>query len=143
MNAAAVVKQGSTLIQSVDWTRFSVEQWLEQYGLWINDQRASGVRGYSNPMASWSSTQEDRRRREYRLSQCMLLIGDDEGRAVMRLLADLKVSHAQVAQVIVGHAEYNKSFDVIAGQSMGAMSKGTVMNRYKDGLEYLQRRMGI
>jgi len=143
MSAAAVVKQGSTLIQSVDWTRFSVEEWLEQYGLWVNDQRDKGVQGYGNVFAGWLSTQQDRRRREHKLSQCMLAIDDNEARAVGRLLADLKQADKQVGHVVSSHIEYSKPFASIAAQSMGEMSPATACRRHKDGIEYLRKRMGL
>ena len=138
-----MVKQGSTLIQSVDWTRFSVEEWLEQYGLWVNSQRDKGVQGYSNVFSGWLSTQQDRRRREHKLSQCMLAIDDNEARAVGRLLADLNQADRQVGHVVVSHIEYSKPFTSIAAQSMGEMSPATACRRHKDGVEYLRKRMGI
>ena len=136
-------KQNSNLIQSVDWTRFSVEEWLEQYGLWVNDQQGRGVTGYHSVLGSWQSTQADRRRRDFRMRQCMLQVSDNEAQAVMRLLIDLKSVDAGIGAIVVAHIEQSRSFAAIAGMTQGQLSKTTVINRYRDGCEYLKKRMGL
>ena len=97
------------VMQAVDWSRFDLEGWLYQFGAW----QYTGVssRGHSNPIAV--SMEQARKKRKVRLTaiqkksiiagyftsdieplqtertKVVCDIGDDEARAVQRLVLDL------------------------------------------------------
>ncbi len=134
---------GSTLIQSVDWTKRSVEEWLEQYGLWVNDcNDKTGCISSDSALAAWTSNESDRRKRDHRMNQFALNISDNEAKAVMRLLLDLKTKDRRLGNIMIMRYEQKLSYAVIAARSMGAISKTWVIGLCQEGREYLQQRMG-
>jgi hypothetical protein len=137
-------KQNSNLIQSIDWSKRSVEEWLEQYGLWVNDCKdKTGCISSDSAMAAWTSNESDRRRRDHRMNQFALNISDNEAKAVMRLLIDLKHYDQQLGAIMVMRYEQRLSHAVIAARSMGGISKTGIFNRCRAGLDYLHERMGL
>ena len=106
MNAAV-----NHIMQSVDWTRFSLEEWLYQFGAWMNS--VSGVCGNSvNPIAvamdqavvkqkiaKLTEQQKkeiiaahflDSEKPKLTRSNITCLIDDNEARAVQRLILDMQ-----------------------------------------------------
>lgn len=136
-------KQNSNLIQSVDWTKHSVEEWLEQYGLWVNDQRTQNTSNNTSPLASLQAAQSDGRCRGLQMSRYLLRIDDNEAQAVMRLLIDLKAQAPCIGSIVIAHIEQYRSFAMIAAMTQGQLSKSTVIKRYREGCEYLKKRMGL
>lgn len=106
MNAAV-----NHIMQTVDWTRFSLEEWLYQFGAWMHSN--SGTCGKSiNPIAV-AMDQAVVRRKKFKLGvrkQCQVIadymiseqttlkgrgkvaceITDNEARAVQRLILDMQ-----------------------------------------------------
>ena len=106
MNAAV-----NHIMQSVDWTRFSLEEWLYQFGAWMHSN--SGTCGKSiNPIAVAMDQAVVRRKKfklgvrkqrqviaDYMISEQTTLKGrgkvtcditDNEARAVQRLILDMQ-----------------------------------------------------
>lgn len=136
-------KQNSNLIQSVDWTKHSVEEWLEQYGLWVNDQRTQNTSNGASPLATLQDSRSDGRCRGLQMRRYLLRIDDNEAQAVMRLLIDLKALAPCIGSIVIAHIEQYRSFAVIAAMTQGQLSKSTVIKRYREGCEYLKKRMGL
>lgn len=135
---------GSTLIQSVDWTKRSAQEWLDQYGLWVNScHDHSGRVSSDSALAAWTSNESDRRKRDHRMNQFGLAMSDDEARAVMHLLIDLKAAEPQVGAIVVMRVEQQLSYRVISARFCGSLSHQDVGRRYHDGLCYLTDRMGL
>ncbi|WP_151838008.1 MULTISPECIES: hypothetical protein [unclassified Acinetobacter] len=106
MNAAV-----NHIMQTVDWTRFSLEEWLYQFGAWMHSN--SGPCGKSiNPIAVAMDQAVVKRKKfklgvkkkrqviaDYMVSDevpktsrkgCACLITDNEARAVQRLILDMQ-----------------------------------------------------
>lgn len=103
MNAAV-----NHIMQSVDWTRFSLEEWLYQFGAWMHSnsgpcgksinpiavamdqavkKRKQQVKGKEQIIADWISSEEGFRQNR-RKHTCE--ITDNEARAVQRLILDMQ-----------------------------------------------------
>ncbi|AOA59922.1 hypothetical protein [Acinetobacter larvae] len=99
MNAAV------TIMQAVDWSKYDLQDWLKQFGLWQNSVFVSG--GGENPIyqamrkAKLKLSEKDRCKiiayylcdenfnDNVRGSRAVCLITDDEARAVQRLVLDI------------------------------------------------------
>ncbi len=108
MNAAV---QQQHILQTVDWSRFTLEEWLYQFGAWMNS--VSGTRGRSvNPIAV-AMDQAVVKRKKFKLgvkkkrqivadyfttedkpkrnrSSIVCQIDDNEARAVQKLILDIQ-----------------------------------------------------
>ena len=107
MNAAV------TIMQVVDWSKYSLEEWLYQFGAWMNN--VSGTCGKStNPIAvamdeaakklkhkinddiqkkivaDWICSDEDVPVPKLMRVKCACEISDNEARAVQRLILDMR-----------------------------------------------------
>lgn len=103
MNAAV-----NHIMQSVDWTRFSLEEWLYQFGAWMHSN--SGTCGKSiNPIAVAMDQAVKKRKQEVKGKEQIIAdwmasdevttvkrkgitceITDNEARAVQRLILDMQ-----------------------------------------------------
>jgi hypothetical protein len=77
-----------SLMASIDWSRYSVDDWLEQYGNWVNDRNDMGSSSGS-PMFSAVASHK---RKVGRSSNDACNITDDEARAVMRIILDMRTT---------------------------------------------------
>ena len=96
------------IMQTVDWTRFSLEEWLYQFGAWMHSnsgtcgksinpiavamdqavkKRKQQIKGKDQIIADWISSEEDFRQNR-RKHTCE--ITDNEARAVQRLILDMQ-----------------------------------------------------
>lgn len=103
MNAAV-----NHIMQTVDWTRFSLEEWLYQFGAWMHSnsgtcgksinpiavamdqavkKRKQQVKGKDQIIADWMASDEGYRQNR-RKHTCE--ITDNEARAVQRLIIDMQ-----------------------------------------------------
>ena len=103
MNAAV-----NHIMQTVDWTRFSLEEWLYQFGAWMHSnsgtcgksinpiavamdqavkKRKQQVKGKGQIIADWIASEEGYRQNR-RKHTCE--ITDNEARAVQRLILDMQ-----------------------------------------------------
>lgn len=103
MNAAV-----NHIMQTVDWTRFSLEEWLYQFGAWMHSnsgtcgksinpiavamdqavkKRKHQVKGKEQIIADWMVSEEGYRQNR-RKHTCE--ITDNEARAVQRLILDMQ-----------------------------------------------------
>ena len=103
MNAAV-----NHIMQTVDWTRFSLEEWLYQFGAWMHSnsgtcgksinpiavamdqavkKRKQQIKGKDQIIADWISSEEGFRQNR-RKHTCE--ITDNEARAVQRLILDMQ-----------------------------------------------------
>jgi len=103
MNAAV-----NHIMQTVDWTRFSLEEWLYQFGAWMHSnsgtcgksinpiavamdqavkKRKQQVKGKDQIIADWITSEEGHRQNR-RKHTCE--ITDNEARAVQRLIIDMQ-----------------------------------------------------
>lgn len=112
----AVVQQ-QHILQSVDWSRFALEDWLYQFGAWMNS--VSGTRSRSVHSAVISMEQMIVRRKKNKLtevqksqvlanyfasepmskgsrSSIVCQINDNEARAVQKLILDLQGQSAHL-----------------------------------------------
>ena len=129
MNAAV-----NHIMQSVDWTRFSLEEWLYQFGAWMHSN--SGTCGKSiNPIAVAMDQAVVRRKKfklgvkkqrqviaDYMISEQTTLKGrgkvaceitDNEARAVQRLILDMQgKSHVldEWLDAVIDRYFYNNSW---------------------------------
>lgn len=109
MNAAV---QQQHILQAVDWSRFTLEEWLYQFGAWMNS--VSGTRGRSvNPIAVAMDQAVVKRKQQKKLpeaensqiianyftvqdrpkrnrSSIVCQIDDNEARAVQKLILDIQ-----------------------------------------------------
>lgn len=110
------VKRVVPLMASVDWSRYSVEGWLEQYGNWVNDQNgrggASGCPMFRNV--------ESHKKRKSKQAEGSCNITDDEARAIMRIILDMGQSASMDsrarANALVDVYEYRMSMRVASGR---------------------------
>ncbi|WP_339352767.1 hypothetical protein [Acinetobacter beijerinckii] len=103
MNAAV-----NHIMQTVDWTRFSLEEWLYQFGAWMHSnsgtcgksinpiavamdqavkKRKQQIKGKEQIIADWMTSEEGYRQNR-RKHTCE--ITDNEARAVQRLILDMQ-----------------------------------------------------
>lgn len=103
MNAAV-----NHIMQTVDWTRFSLEEWLYQFGAWMHSnsgtcgksinpiavamdqavkKRKQQIKGKEQIIADWIASEEGYRQNR-RKHSCE--ITDNEARAVQRLIIDMQ-----------------------------------------------------
>lgn len=103
MNAAV-----NHIMQTVDWTRFSLEEWLYQFGAWMHSnsgtcgksispiavamdqavkKRKQQIKGKEQIIADWIASEEGYRQNR-RKHTCE--ITDNEARAVQRLILDMQ-----------------------------------------------------
>ena len=107
MNAAVKTQH---IMQAVDWTKFSLEEWLYQFGAWMNSvsgtcgksinpiavamdeavkkQRTKNVNGKEQIIADWIN--DDSKVLALKKNKHCCEISDNEARAVQRLILDMQ-----------------------------------------------------
>ncbi|TDH87001.1 antitermination protein, partial [Acinetobacter baumannii] len=80
------------VLRACNWKKYTIENWLEQFGAWINEDNAETYLGTRNTLTylidSVEGVKRDARKRS--LPQCK--ISTDEARAVSGLLRDLRMN---------------------------------------------------
>lgn len=122
----------SSLVQSVDWSKRGAEEWLLQYGLWVNDHSIKEPRG----LVKRNST---KKKRNLVLMQHNLT--DDEGRAVQRLLIELRQKWEDCGVVVIVKAEQDMTWARMSAISL--RSQNALRQNYVQGVAWLRGRMGL
>jgi hypothetical protein len=127
------------VLQACNWKKYTIEQWLEQFGAWINEDNAETYLGTRNTLTflieSVEGVKRDARKRV--LPQCK--ITTDEARAVSGLLRDLRMSqnptlHEWIDFVVMYHV-HGLSEETIA--DISKCSRNAVRQDLKCGIAYI------
>ena len=153
MNAAV-----NHIMQSVDWTRFSLEEWLYQFGAWMHSN--SGTCGKSiNPIAVAmdQAVKQEKQKKLSILTEKVILAGyfcgeieltpnlkrshstcqitDNEARAVQRLILDIQgQSHVldEWMDAIIKRYFYNNSWSEMVVTQMNPVGEMIIIYSQND-----------
>ena len=142
-NAAPVVRYGRKklfkeplLIESVDWQKYSVDQWLDQYGAWIQSGRSTGSKGCRCTLGALYEAPRGKAKRKPTPMACD--ITDNEARAIMRLIMEVG---GWDAKVLIASYEYGMSLKAAAYDLSCSVSDVRFSLAYSKGL--LSGRVGM
>ena len=131
------------IMQKIDWTRFSLEEWLYQFGAWMRSnsgtcgksinpiavamdqavkKRKQQVKGKDQIIADWLLSDEQTAPKVRGRFACE--ISDDEARAVQRLILDMK-GRSEVLDgwldTVIDRYFYGNPISALANQSRTLM----------------------
>ncbi|MEX3808555.1 antiterminator Q family protein [Acinetobacter baumannii] len=127
------------VLQACNWKKYTIENWLEQFGAWINEDSAETYLGTRNTLTylidSVEGVKRDARKRS--LPQCK--ISTDEARAVSGLLRDLRMNPNPTLQewldFVVLYYVHGLSEETIA--DISKCSRNAVRQDLKCGIAYI------
>ena len=141
------------IMQTVDWTRFSLEEWLYQFGVWMRSntgtcgksinpiavamdqavkKRKQQIKGKEQIIADWIAS-EDVCRKNSRKHTCE--ITDNEARAVQRLILDMQGrSHVldEWLDAVIDRYFYNNSWSEMVVTRMNPVGEMIVIYSQND-----------
>lgn len=132
-----------SLMGSIDWSRYSVDGWLVQYGNWVNDRDERGVASGCPMFRQVQSHKKVKSKKELIDEACN--ITDDEARAIMRIILDMrqsadKDSRAR-ASALIDTYEYRMSMRVAAARQ--GISTIDLRLYLAEAKGYIAGRMGL
>lgn len=162
MNAAV---QQQHILQAVNWSRFNLEEWLYQFGAWMNS--VSGTRGRSvNPIAVAMDQAVVKRKQQKKLTEAdesqiianyftsedkpkrnrssiVCQIDDNEARAVQKLILDVQGQSEMLddwMDAVISRYFYGNSWSQMVTENR---SQNDARSDVKCGLAALHSRYGF
>lgn len=96
MNAAVMIVTRYNYSTAIDWSRMQLEQWLEQYGAWLNVDNPSVSLKAHSIMLDIMQCKQTKDKRHRCLPRCS--ISDNEAMAVHWLLCDMDDTQSPVVK---------------------------------------------